>query len=392
MPASREFDSVVLTDLVGLIYEAAVEPARWQDFIDALERFYPGARVTLFGHENGRLSDTLRFHRNFEAADLHAYLEQYIRNSPYIARGAKLSVGQPAHYELMITDKELFQTDHYNDYVKPRRLGHYGTGVVVERNPRRATALSLADHRNNPDRRTRQRRLLRLLTPHMMRAFRLHRVVASQKVGGDAAQAAFDRWSHPALVLSANCQVVAMNRSAETLLRRGDGLSLGPDGQLLSIDESATRALATAARACASIASGIDPETKPGQIDAVLLPRPSGAAALRTMLAPVPFFGASGTWEFGAGAVLLVLFDPEHHHGTSVDWIARQYGLTPAEARLTEAIVNGEPLAGAAERLGIQLSTARTRLKTIQAKTQCFRQVDLVRLALAVPNLGQPRR
>ena len=48
-------------------------------------------------------------------------------------------------------------------------------------------------------------------------------------------------------------------------------------------------------------------------------------------------------------------------------------------------MIAGVPLNEAAEKLGIQLSTARTRLKTIQGKTGCHRQLDLVRLAMSVP-------
>jgi DNA-binding CsgD family transcriptional regulator len=47
------------------------------------------------------------------------------------------------------------------------------------------------------------------------------------------------------------------------------------------------------------------------------------------------------------------------------------------------------PLADAAEQLGIQLSTARTRLKIVQTKTNCRRQVDLVRLALSLPSFRE---
>jgi DNA-binding CsgD family transcriptional regulator len=87
----------------------------------------------------------------------------------------------------------------------------------------------------------------------------------------------------------------------------------------------------------------------------------------------------------GRGAVLVVILDPAQAQRTPVGWLAKQFGLAPSEARLAEAVVNGLPLADAAEQLGIRLSTARTRLKTIQAKTNCHRQVDLVRLALSLP-------
>jgi DNA-binding CsgD family transcriptional regulator len=103
------------------------------------------------------------------------------------------------------------------------------------------------------------------------------------------------------------------------------------------------------------------------------------------MLSPLPFLGGPAMPELEPGRVLLIAFDSDTTSRTPVDWMARQFGLTPAEQRLTEAIVNGVPLNDAAEQLGIRLSTARTRLKTIQTKTHCRRQVDLVRLALSLP-------
>ncbi len=124
-------------------------------------------------------------------------------------------------------------------------------------------------------------------------------------------------------------------------------------------------------------------------LDGVVLPRPSGAASLRAMMWPLPFLGDTTASEFGPRAVLLVIFDPDQVQRTPVGWLAQQYGLTPSEQRLTEAIINGVPLSEAAEQLGIRHSTARTRLKIIQTKTDCHRQVDLVRLALSLPTVWQ---
>ena len=85
----------------------------------------------------------------------------------------------------MIGDDELKKTEYYNDYLRPRRLGHYGTGLIIDwsqRGPAAAgTVLSLADHKNDADRRARQMRLLDLLAPHLRRAFRLHRMVSAER-------------------------------------------------------------------------------------------------------------------------------------------------------------------------------------------------------------------
>ena len=380
-----EFDTSFVAGLVGHVYEAAVNPDHWGEFVTALERIYPESRVTLFGHANGCPTASLAARVNYAESDLHSYSAHYIGCSPYIARGTRLPVGRAFHYDVLIGDDELQRTEYYNDYLRPRRLGHYGTGLVIERSsPQRGTVLSLADHRNEEDRRARQLRLLDLLAPHLRRAFRLHRTVAAERASAGAAQAAFDHWAHAAFVFDASARVVTFNLAAETLLKRADGLWLGRGGRLCAADETKAQALETAIRKCAALADGAD--ARASELDGITLPRPFGAAPLRVMMWPLP---SGAVTNDGRGSVLAVILDPAQVQRTPVAWLAKQFGLSPAEQRLTEAVVNGSPLAEAAEQLGIRLSTARTRLKAIQAKTHCHRQVDLVRLALSLPAVRQ---
>jgi DNA-binding CsgD family transcriptional regulator len=185
------------------------------------------------------------------------------------------------------------------------------------------------------------------------------------------------------LVLDPEARMVVMNGAAETLLARADGLCLTPEGRLRTVDEARTAALELAIRNCAGPV--VSAPASAADRNGIALPRLSGASPVRLMISPLPFLGGPAISPGEAGRVLLVIFDPDEVRRTPVEWMARQFGLTPSEQRLTEAIVNGVPLAEAAEQLGIQLSTARTRLKTIQTKTHCHRQVDLVRLALSPP-------
>jgi len=381
-----EFDGRFVADLVGCIYEAAIDPSHWNEFVATLERVYPDSRVTLFGHENGCPTASLSVAKNFAASDVRDYASYFVSRSPYIARSPALPVMQAFHYDMLIGDEELKRTEYYNDYLRPRRLGHYGTGLLIERQgpremvPPRGTVLSLADHKNDEARRARQLRLLDLLAPHLQRALRLHRTVAAERATADAAHAALDQWAHAAAVFDSLGRVVTFNLAAETLFKRADGIWIGRGGQLCSVDEAKTRAVELAVRGCAAMATGSD---RAAELDGIVLPRPSGGPPLRVMVWPLT--GASGSMPEGRGAVLMVIFDPAQVQRTPVGWLAKQYGLSPSEQRLTDAIVNGMPLAEAAEHLAIRLSTARTRLKTIQTKTNCHRQVDLVRLALSLP-------
>jgi len=65
------------------------------------------------------------------------------------------------------------------------------------------------------------------------------------------------------------------------------------------------------------------------------------------------------------------------------------YGMTVAEARLTEALVNGYSLQEYAERQRISIHTARTQIKSATAKAGAQRQVDLVRIVLTGPAVLQ---
>jgi DNA-binding CsgD family transcriptional regulator len=67
------------------------------------------------------------------------------------------------------------------------------------------------------------------------------------------------------------------------------------------------------------------------------------------------------------------------------------FGLTPAEIRLTLYLVTGGSLAGYAARFGLGLSTVRTHLKSVFAKTGVSRQARLADLLAGNQGPGQPK-
>jgi DNA-binding CsgD family transcriptional regulator len=62
---------------------------------------------------------------------------------------------------------------------------------------------------------------------------------------------------------------------------------------------------------------------------------------------------------------------------------SHRFGLTPAEGRLAQEIAKGDGLQAAALRLGVSITTARTHLAKLFAKTTTHRQAELVRLLLS---------
>jgi DNA-binding CsgD family transcriptional regulator len=377
MPSPEPLTATMVAELVGGIYEAALEPKLWRPLIERIESLYPELTILMFSHENGG-TDELSVVLNYPEAALRDYTAHYFSKSPFVDFVPRNRVGLPTRSEAIIANAALFRTEYYNDYLRPHRLGIHSCGMVLEREKRGWASLSFADHVDDVDRRAHQMALLGLLAPHFARALKLRRTLIEQRTPGTAQQAVFDGWTHAAFVLDGEGRVATMNRRAEALVARGDGVVLNRLGQPRSLDDRASRALDSMVAHCRL-------RLVDGALNGVMLPRHE-RQPLHAMLWPL----ASVT-DFGVptapGQVLMIVSDPEDTPPGAIAWIGRRFGLSPSEEKLADAVIAGVPLSEAADRLGIQLSTARTRLKAIQAKTGCHRQLDLVRLAMSVPGI-----
>jgi DNA-binding CsgD family transcriptional regulator len=114
--------------------------------------------------------------------------------------------------------------------------------------------------------------------------------------------------------------------------------------------------------------------------------RPSGSESFPVMV--------STLWgnhlRYGLGrldAPLAVVFVtiPEEPQEAPAELLRRLFGLTPAEARLSERLVQGRTVDEAARDLDISTGTARIHLKSVFAKTGVSRQTELVAKILATP-------
>ncbi|RYY71843.1 MAG: helix-turn-helix transcriptional regulator [Comamonadaceae bacterium] len=69
--------------------------------------------------------------------------------------------------------------------------------------------------------------------------------------------------------------------------------------------------------------------------------------------------------------------------------------MTVAEAKVTEALVNGKTPNEYADAQGLTMNTVRTQIKAAAVKAGASRQADLVRIVLTGPGVlrpgGQPR-
>lgn len=84
--------------------------------------------------------------------------------------------------------------------------------------------------------------------------------------------------------------------------------------------------------------------------------------------------------------LVMVASGPAHPRAPSIEGLRRLYGLTPTEATVARALAvsnESHSPASIAEELGVELSTVRTHLRSIQGKLGAESQTDLVRRLLS---------
>ena len=166
-----------------------------------------------------------------------------------------------------------------------------------------------------------------------------------------------------AILLDEHGSVIELNENAERLK---EGVRVQHQ-RLQAIDAGSNRKLQKLLKKISAASPG-----RGGQ--SVTIPRP-GRRPLALRILPIA--QSCEPLHEGAHAIVLV-FDPEDSPKPDASLVRQVFGLTPAEWRIAERLIDGDSLDDIATALGVSLSTVRTQLKSIFAKTQSHRQTELV--------------
>jgi len=184
------------------------------------------------------------------------------------------------------------------------------------------------------------------------------------------AQAALDQLNQGIALIDRIRRVQFANRRAHAICEETDGLRL--EGREL---------IATAAADAARLDMAMRRVLTDKRGAILRLARTSGRRPLAVSISSL----ASADAALGAAmpAVLVLIMDPDRCVELAPEHLIQAYDLTPAEARVTQLLVQGSEIDGIAHKLGIRRETARTHLRRVLAKTRTHRQSELIRQLLS---------
>ena len=220
---------------------------------------------------------------------------------------------------------------------------------------------------------------MKQVLPHIGRVARLLGLQRAMEATRGDVTVALEALPSPVLLLDGAARVLASNRSAERLIQQRRIVTVG--GRLSAVDPRQAQALAAAIHKALLLAD---------------VARPAGASTLKPAACTVGTPPLSmilhavrprSPFRSGAAAPATRVLAVVHDRAASVRLepalVQQIYALTPTEAALASALVEGKTLAEFAALRGCTEETVRTHGKRLLGKVGVRRQSELVRDLLA---------
>lgn len=366
--------------LVGLIYESVDDVGKLApamelmcNEIGALAGHYLHMDVSTREVFSSVISDSA-----FDAADAEyrAYYSSIDERLGWVATGA---VGEwRADYE-RFDERFVRHSEIYNDFLFKYGARHLIVGRIGGE-ALENEALSFLRPLGAEQYDAQDLQFLERMTGHLVRSSVLRRRLRAMERQQQADQTLLKYLPYGTVWVDAGCRVVSFNNVAADILAGADGI--GVKAQRLYMADPGTDGMLTAAVRLATCDKG-----RHGQWFAAR--RERTGQPLVVSVIPAQADRQAELAHGGGPLALVILQDMSRQHLPRGAVLRKMFGLTPAESRLAEALLDNETIESYAQKAGVSRNTVRTHMASLFAKTGTRRQAELLRiLMMAEPQIA----
>jgi DNA-binding CsgD family transcriptional regulator len=354
-----------LPALIEGIYDAALEPARWNDVVVGINDFVGAQGCGLITKSSTSQFGQTHYHHGVDPDFIRLYGAHYSRLGPLTTLppiGQVVSIPDLMHYD------EYRRGPFYQEWLRPQGCVDVTNIVLEKSSPDCADVLSFLSGPRMADEAMRRR--IAAVAPHARRALLINKTIEARESETARFTDTLNGLSAAVFFLDAGCRIVHANSAGHDVLYAGDVLR-SLDGQLVARDGRVNQALQEMFTGDRDIAAGLRCIALPSlahegeRYVAHVLPLTAAARAL------------TGAAYKSVAALFVRKVAMENPNG---ELLARSFDLTPSELRVMLAIVEVGGVPETAAALGIVESTVKTHLHRVFTKTGAGRQADLVKI------------
>ena len=363
----------VFLDLVGHIYDAALDSALWPSVLKQVRKTIGGTNMVFQGGPKNPMACTFVYSDGVPDEGPREYMEYYSAIDPRFAHFMR-NPRTPIHHDYLHIDEKGIGRSEYYAWLAGQGLKYYIASPVLNED----NTLAILSLQRSPQQghvQTRDIDVFSKLIPHFTRAVQISQRFNDLDLQRAATLEALDHMPFGVILVDSRGKILALNRTAGEVVEQCDGLSITRSGLAAATAQATSELRSLIARSAQTMAG--ESLSPGGQL---ALARPSMKRPLSVLVAPLHLREVE--WSKRTPTVAVFVSDPERTAKAPAETISRLYGLTPAEARLVVQLIGGRSVAEAADELRITSATARNQLKAVFRKTETHRQSDLVRLVL----------
>jgi len=373
LPAER------LSELIGAIYDCAIDPERWPATIGKICEATDCISGTIGAYVLNPPALRLQKYWNYEP--------YWIERAPQYAAEVAEIFKTGSDPRMLPLDEPLVQSRHPDqrllensrfvcEWRRPQGLVD-SIQIRVLSEPNRLGTLGINRHESVGIATDREIAIIRLLRPHLWRAVRISDLLDMKTLEAQALSATLDSFTVGVVLVDADTGILHANKAAQSMIRTG-----------WPIRSSGGRLATAATTGSAELSRAIEMATRDEALIGatgvgIRLARKYDEAPATAHVLPLARGPLRNSLLTGATAAVFVA-SADGKPSLGVDAVAQTFDLTRAEAQVLELLAKGQTLAQVAAELGIAETTAKTHLMHIFSKTGVSRQADLVRLVMTL--------
>jgi DNA-binding CsgD family transcriptional regulator len=355
-------------DLIESIYDAALQPSRWNEAVVKINTFIGAKACGVFSKDAVSKFGVTHYYCGVDPHFIQLYAETHSQFDPLI----KLPrFGHVTGIPDLVSYEQYRKGRFYQEWLKPQRCADVANVVIDDSNPRcpvLLTALPAGQRMVDAE----MRRRIALLVPHAHRALMINQAIEVRQSEASDFADALDGLSAGVFLVDGAGRIIHSNSAGQAMLAEGDILrSVG--GSIVIRDARVNQRLREILVVARDKADAIHDSAFPLIADdgthhvAHVLP-------LRTVVR-----GIHGPNPKAVAALFVRRAELDSRSGGTL--LARTFELTPTELRVLRSIVEIGGVPETAQQLGIAETTVKTHLHRVFSKTGTNRQADLVKLA-----------
>ena len=362
-------EAASLSELIGLVYDAALDPSLWPRALEQACRFVGGSSGNLFWHDAATEQSAVLHLFNDEPHYTKLYFEKYLPLNPCFPAAAFCEAGLVYGSTDLVPFNEMVETRFYDEWMRPQGIIDL-VAANLEKGATSSSIIAVRMHEEDGLVDEDNRRRLALIVPHFQRAVSIGRLFDQSRAVQAVLTQTLDNVSAAVFLVGSNCRLVFTNAPGRAMLNEGT-LIAERNGALIAAASEAQRklrdALLAAENGRATAASGSVPiSTSQGRWFADVLPLTSGDRQ------------RTGALHSAIAAVFVRKSSPASP--PPLEALAKLHKLTASEIRVVDAVMKVSGVKALAELLGLTQATVKTHLHNVFRKTGTARQSELVKL------------